>query len=112
MAVATNQPPIISPLIRAGATLDTSERPIGESISSPSAMTPYVEMSTKATLCRCHRRLAQPNTLGRKRLQLKTSQKPSLWALKAHGPFDPASARNKPKEMSAQQSRRDQLHSR
>ena len=36
MAVATNHPPIIRPRIFIGATLDTSDRPIGESISSPS----------------------------------------------------------------------------
>ena len=39
IAVATNQPPIISPRIRAGATFDTSERPIGLSINSPSEIT-------------------------------------------------------------------------
>ncbi len=40
MAVATNQPPIISPRSRMGATLETSDRPMGESISSPSVRTP------------------------------------------------------------------------
>src|SRR5262249_48314689 len=45
MAVATNQPPIIRPRIRAGATLETSDSPIGLSISSPSEMTQYAEMS-------------------------------------------------------------------
>ena len=39
MAVATNHPPIISPRIRDGATFETSDRPIGLSISSPSEIT-------------------------------------------------------------------------
>src|SRR6185369_15396862 len=43
--VATNQPPIIIPRKRVGATLETSESPIGESINSPSVSTPYAPSS-------------------------------------------------------------------
>src|SRR5437016_13560102 len=45
IAVATNQPPIIRPRILIGATLDTSESPIGESINSPRVNTPYAASS-------------------------------------------------------------------
>ena len=44
IAVATNQPPIMSPRICGGATFETSESPIGLSISSPSEITKYAPM--------------------------------------------------------------------
>ena len=39
IAVATNHPPIKSPRLLIGATLETSDSPIGESMSSPSVTT-------------------------------------------------------------------------
>src|SRR5687767_13501964 len=45
MAVATNQPPIITPRNRIGATFETSDNPIGDNINSPRVRTPYAPMS-------------------------------------------------------------------
>ncbi len=55
MEVARNQPPIISEVNRGGATLETSDKPMGDRKSSPTVITPYDAMSHQAEDFSCSR---------------------------------------------------------